>query len=83
MVRYLMFCLVPYGLGSDVLSRILWFGVLCFSRISWFGVRCFVSYIVVWFLMFFHISYGLVFYVLVVSHGLVSDVLSRILWFGV
>ena len=48
MVLCLMLCLVSYGLVSDILSRILWFGVLC------------LSYLMVWCLMFCLISYGLV-----------------------
>ena len=46
MVWCLMF-VVLYGLVSDVLSLILWFGVLC------------LSYLMVWCLMFCLIPYGL------------------------
>ena len=45
----LMFCLISYGLFSDVLSRTLRFGVLYF-----------VSYLMVWCLMVYLLSNGLV-----------------------
>ena len=48
MVWCLMY-VVSYGLVSDVLSPILWF-----------GVRCFISYHIVLCLMFCFVSYGLV-----------------------
>ena len=49
MIRCLLICLIFYGLVSDVLSRILWLGVLCF-----------ISYLIAWCLMFCLVFYGLV-----------------------